>query len=246
MHCETLAYMLHNIDRPRERVQIGSRKVENPFVEIPSGMATLGRENGFGWDNEFEQHEVWVPAFAISAHKVTNGEYLDFVNAGGPVPHFWMRQKEGWSWRGMFHTYPLPLDWPVFVTHSQASDYAEWKGKALPTEAEWHRAAEAADLISGNFGCLGWEPRAVQTPASAVSGLSGDAWEWTSTVFHPFDGFEPFPFYKGYSANFFDGQHYVLKGASMRTPSKLVRSSFRNWFRPDYPYMYAGFRLVER
>ena len=64
-------------------------------------------------------------------------------------------------------------------------------------------------------------------------------------VFAPFPGFEPFPFYRNYSEPFFDGQHYVLKGASPRTAACFLRSSFRNWFRPSYPYIYATFRLVE-
>ena len=54
-----------------------------------------------------------------------------------------------------------------------------------------------------------------------------------------------FPFYPGYSANFFDGSHYVMKGGSARTAAPLLRRSFRNWFRPDYPFVYAGFRVVE-
>ena len=64
-------------------------------------------------------------------------------------------------------------------------------------------------------------------------------------MFAPFAGFEPFPFYPGYSADFFDGKHYVMKGASPRTARSFLRSSFRNWFRPDYPHVYAGFRMVE-
>ena len=74
--------------------------------------------------------------------------------------------------------------------------------------------------------------------------LSGNGWEWTSPPFAPFPGFEPFPFYANYSAPFFDGEHYVLKGASPRTAACLLRPSFRNWFRPAYPYVYAAFRLV--
>jgi formylglycine-generating enzyme required for sulfatase activity len=75
--------------------------------------------------------------------------------------------------------------------------------------------------------------------------MRGNGWEWTSTVFGPFPGFEPFPFYRNYSAPFFDGQHYVLKGASQRTAARFLRPSFRNWFRPGYPYVYATFRLAE-
>jgi formylglycine-generating enzyme required for sulfatase activity len=63
-------------------------------------------------------------------------------------------------------------------------------------------------------------------------------------VFAPFDGFMPLPSYPEYSADFFDGQHVVMKGASPMTARGLVRPGFRNWFRPRYPYVYATFRCV--
>ena len=73
----------------------------------------------------------------------------------------------------------------------------------------------------------------------------GNGWEWTNTLFAAFPGFEPFSFYQGYSANFFDNQHYVMKGGSMRTAACLTRPSFRNWFQPHYPHVYACFRCVK-
>ena len=166
----------------------------------------------------------------------------------------------------MFAEIALPLDWPVYVSHDEASAYARWLGKELPSEAEWHRAAYGThsggerpypwgDCLPisglGNFDFRSWDP----TPGAAfpagssafgVTDLLGNGWEWTQTVFAPFDGFEPFPFYPGYSANFFDNQHYVLKGGSARTAACLLRRSFRNWFQPRYPYIYTGFRCVER
>jgi gamma-glutamyl hercynylcysteine S-oxide synthase len=75
--------------------------------------------------------------------------------------------------------------------------------------------------------------------------MVGNGWEWTCDLFEPFPGFQRFEAYPGYSEPFFDGQHYVLKGGSPRTAAKLLRRSFRNWFRPDYPYVYATFRCVE-
>ena len=90
--------------------------------------------------------------------------------------------------------------------------------------------------------------------AFGVSQLVGNGWEWTSTQFGPFPGFQPMPFYPGYSQNFFgvragrpaeDEEHYVMKGGSAVTSACMLRRSFRNWFRPNYPYVYAGFRLVE-
>jgi formylglycine-generating enzyme required for sulfatase activity len=77
-----------------------------------------------------------------------------------------------------------------------------------------------------------------------VDDTLGNGWEWTSSLFAPFPGFEPFPFYLGYSANFFDGKHYVMKGASPRTGACMLRRSFRNWFQAHYPFVYASFRCV--
>ncbi len=158
-----------------------------------------------------------------------------------------------WRYRGMFHEIPLPLNWPVYVSHAEASAYARWAGKRLPTEAEWHRAAhgisEAPGPRHGYFDLARWDPAPVNAfPDSrskfGVEGLSANGWEWTSSLFEPFPGFQPFPFYEGYSANFFDGQHYVMKGGSTRTERSMLRRSFRNWFQPHYQYVYAGFRCA--
>ena len=219
-------------------------------IDIPAGEAQLGLEKGaFGWDNEFNAHRVHVPAFSIGKHKVTNGEYLEFVRQGAAAPFFWTQRNGEWFLRGMFEEFPLPLDWPVYVTHDQAQAYASWRGASLPTEAQFHRAAcLAGEDPSANFDFRRWDPEPVQSGDSAAavpSQMAGNGWEWTSTVFAPFVGFEPFPFYKNYSEPFFDGQHFVLKGASPVTAARLTRPSFRNWFRRAYPYVYATFRLVE-
>jgi ergothioneine biosynthesis protein EgtB len=245
------------------------------MVKVPAGSTLLGmtRESGrFGWDNEFGELHVDVPAFEIDRYMVTNGAYREFLTAGGYQQRAWWKDKDwawkeserithpaGWSqrhgdgeWmlRTMFEEIPLPLDWPVYVSHAEASAYARWAGKTLPTEAQWQRAAHGAPLAaSGNFDFRHWDPRAVDAypdnvSAFGVEGQFGNGWEWTSTLFDALPGFEPFPFYLGYSANFFDGQHYVLKGGSARTAQCMLRPAFRNWFQPHYQYVYAGFRCV--
>lgn len=257
MHAETFAYLLHSLPYSEklhftDKPMPAREPVLNPMVSIASGCVTLGQfSGGFGWDNEHLAHEAAVPGFRISKFKISNGEYLDFVRDGGPVPHFWTRQDNAWFHRGMFSQFPLPLDWPVWVTWQQACAYAKWRGLTLPTEAQFHRAAQltpAPDPSRDNFDYLRWDPVAVDAGASkaeAPSQLTGNGWEWTRDPFAPFEGFAPHPFYPGYSADFFDGEHYVLKGASPRTARIFTRPSFRNWFRSDYPYMYAGFRLLE-
>ena len=179
-------------------------------------------------------------------------------------PSFWLRRDGRWYWRGMFDDIPLPPAWPVYVSHAEAAAFARWQGKRLPTEAEYHRAAFGApdggerampwgdappSARYGNFDLQSWDPLPVGShPAGAsawgVHDLVGNGWEWTDTVFAPFAGFEPTPSYPQYSADFFDGGHYVMKGASPATAAALVRRSWRNWFRPRYPYPYATFRCV--
>jgi iron(II)-dependent oxidoreductase len=269
MHAETFAYILHQLDYGRKIMpalppEVGTAGPrQSRMVEIPAGTAQLGldSESAFGWDNEFQSLAVDVPAFSIAQHKVANGEYLEFVRAGAAPPFFWVEHAGRWFYRGMFAEIPLPLDWPVYVMHSEAEAYAKWRGGALPTEAQFHRAASfhreasfhseasvAHDEPQANLDFKRWDPVPVHTGgnhSSAPSQLAGNGWEWTSTVFAPFPGFTPFPFYTNYSEPFFDGQHYVLKGASPRTAARLARPSFRNWFRPSYPYIYATFRLVD-
>lgn len=272
MHAETLSYILHRLDP--ERKLLPSMKLETAgpapahrMIEVAEGTATLGRSQteGFRWDNECDAHRVRVPAFALSKYKVTNRQFLAFVRDGGPVPPFWVRHDNQWFWRGMGSDIPLPLEWPVYVTFEQAGAYARWTGRSLPTEAQFHRAAYGTpsgrerpypwgdtppDPKKGHFNFHGWDPVPVTaTPdgdsAFGVSQLVGNGWEWTSTSFHPFEGFQTYAFYPGYSQPFFDGEHFVLKGGSAQTASRLLRRSFRNWFRRGYPYVYAGFRCVE-
>lgn len=272
MHVETTAYLLHQLDSCEKQAPVSVRLSLNgpapseEMVEIPEGTAGLGRcrEEGFGWDNEFSEYAVFVPAFAISRFKVTNGQYLEFVNEGGVPPELWKRQDEQWILKTMFEDVRLPLSWPVYVTHQQAQAYAEWKGLTLPTEDQFHRAAfgtlagfeqifpwgtDSVQANYGNFDFQSWDPRPVTAdPQGAspfgVAQLVGNGWEWTSTPFHPFEGFNPLPTYPGYSARFFDQDHYVVKGGGPLTASRLLRRSFRNWFRQGYSYAHTGFRCV--
>jgi len=246
----------------------GGAPPEKTRIRVPAGRATLGalpERVEFGWDNEFRTLEVDVPAFEIDKHSVTNADWLDFVeHGGGEAPAFWVNRDGRWMQIAMFEELPLPLAWPVYVSQEQASKYAAWRGARLMTEPEFHRAAygtpdgtersqpwgEAVPSSEhGNFGFDRFDPVAAGShPAGAsawgVEDLVGNGWEWTSTVFGPLPGFEPMQSYPVYSADFFDGEHFVMKGASAVTARELIRRSLRNWFRPNYPYVYAKFRLV--
>jgi formylglycine-generating enzyme required for sulfatase activity len=137
------------------------------------------------------------------------------------------------------------------VSLAEARAFARWRGERLPTEAEYHRAAFGQPNGGhGNFGYRHWAPTPVGShpegaSAWGVQDLVGDGWEWTDTVFAGLPGFTAYiPGYAGYSADFFDGKHYVLKGASWATADELVRPTFRNWFQAHYPYVFAKFRCV--
>jgi formylglycine-generating enzyme required for sulfatase activity len=180
------------------------------------------------------------------------------------LPMFWERVGGEYAWRGMFDFLPLPPAWPVYVSFAEAYAFARWSHARLPVEAEFQRAAYGTptgaerhypwgdaepDASRGVFDFSGWDPEAAGThPAGRsawdVDDLVGNGWQWTSTQFAPFDGFRPMASYPQYSADFFDAEHFVMKGASPATARELIRPTFRNWFRPRYPYVYATFRCV--
>jgi gamma-glutamyl hercynylcysteine S-oxide synthase len=204
-------------------------------------------------DGSYHVPQWWRPA---------DWEWIESNNVSHPF--FWERDGDRWLWRGMFEHVPLPDTWPVYVTWAEANAFARWRRLRLPTEAEYHRAAfgipdgrertypwgqKIPDPVPGNFDFRRWDPEPVGAHPEGVSAfgvhdLIGNGWEWTSTTFAPFDGFTPLPTYPEYSADFFDGDHFVMKGASPLTARTLVRRGFRNWFRPHYPYVYATFRCA--
>jgi ergothioneine biosynthesis protein EgtB len=184
-------------------------------------------------------------------------------------PAMWRRSGGGWTQQTLFDEVPLDevLDWPVYVSWAEARAFARWRGARLPMEAQWHQAAygtphrtmrsypwgeEQPSPRHGNFGLHHWSPVPVgRFPEGAsawgVLDLVGNGWEWTDTVFGPWPGFTPYiRTYPGYSVDFFDGRHYVLRGASWATDEALIRRSFRNWFQPHYPYVFAKFRCVRQ
>ena len=165
-----------------------------------------------------------------------------------------------WLQRTMFGEIRLPMDWPVCAraTRRRRRECESGLDEKLPTEEQFHRAAygtsdsevernypwgeEAPEARHGNFDFTHWDPSPVGSYPRGASALGvqdvvGNGWEWTSTEFKAFPGFAAMPFYPGYSANFFDGKHYVMKGGSPRTAACLLRRSFRNWFQPHYPPM---------
>lgn len=184
-------------------------------------------------------------------------------------PASWEPEGGRWLCRTVFDVVDLERvqGWPVMVSCAEARAYCRWRGVRLPTEAELHRAmygspagetrlfpwgeADPVPGIHGNFDFASWTPSSVDAHPEGASawGLEdtvGNTWEWTSSPFGPFPGFEAYiSSYPGYSADFFDDRHFVMLGGSWATARPLIRRSFRNWFQDRYPFVFAGFRPVQ-
>lgn len=189
------------------------------------------------------------------------------IRTGFDHPCFWVRRNGAWLYQTAFDLLPLAdaRGWPAYVSLAEARAFARWRGGRLPTEPEFHRAAygrpagrehpapgteDTAAPGRGNFDFASWAPVPAGSHPRAASAwgvhdLVGNGWEWTDTPFEGFPGFKAYiERYPGYSADFFDGKHYVLKGASWATDGDLVRPSFRNWYQAHYPFVFAKFRCV--
>ncbi|QII00206.1 ergothioneine biosynthesis protein EgtB [Rhodococcoides fascians A21d2] len=188
------------------------------------------------------------------------------VEADLSAPQFWERDSDGTWWRRSFGVRrPVRPHQPVVhVCWFEADAYARWAGKRLPTEAEWEKAARF-DAETGTSRAYPWgdaEPTAAHAnlnqrhlepadvgaypdgaSADGVHQLIGDVWEWTSSDFEPYPGFEAFP-YAEYSEVFLRGDYKVLRGGSFGTDEVACRGTFRNWDHPIRRQIFSGFRLA--
>ena len=211
-----------------------------------AGVVEIGHSGGgFCYDNELPRHRVYLEPYALATRLVTNGEYAAFMDAGGYAdPALWL--SEGWDWR-MAQGREHPLYWQrgedaawqeftlggrraldvhaplVHVSLYEADAYARWSGARLPTEAEWEHAAVLAP---------------------GLAQLGGEAWQWTSSSYGPYPGFQAGPGAIGeYNGKFMVNQ-YVLRGGSCATPAGHVRASYRNFFPASACWQFSGIRLA--
>ncbi|HLI10405.1 MAG TPA: SUMF1/EgtB/PvdO family nonheme iron enzyme [Alphaproteobacteria bacterium] len=201
---------------------------DGAMIEIPAGTFHRGDDGIAALDNERPAHPEALPAYRLSRRPVSQRRFRDFILAGGyRTRRFW--SDEGWRWRTA-HGVTRPLYWRAGgddvsvhgVSAYEAEAYCRFIGMRLPSEAEWERAANLAPSLA----------------------MLGEVWQWTSTVFAAYPGFQAFP-YPGYSRAYFDGRHRVLKGGSWATQAPVLRPSFRNWYEPGTRQIFAGFRYAD-
>ena len=213
----------------------------NQLISIPEGVYEIGHTgDDFCFDNELNRHKVYLGNYKIAREPVTNEEYLEFINDGGYHNHkLW--HAEGLEWvknnhitapmywhniGGIWHNYTLSglrevnmNEATCHVSFYEASAFAAWSGKRLPTEFEWEAAAKQLD----------W----------------GKRWEWTDSAYLPYPGFKKADGAIGeYNGKFMVNQ-MVLRGASEVTPAAHSRSSYRNFFHPHLRWQYTGIRLAQ-
>lgn len=213
------------------------------WVAFEGGVVSIGHEgDSFSFDNERPRHQAMLPPFYLANRPVTNGEYLEFVNAGGyseptlwlsdgwdwverelwTAPLYWSKDSGNWKIFTLHGTIDLPLDEPVsHISGYEADAYARWKGMRLPTELEWEAAFSRQTLTGG-----------------------GKTWEWTSSAYTAYPGFRPFAGAAGeYNGKFMCNQ-WVLRGGSGLTPKDHCRVTYRNFFHPHTRWQCSGLRLA--
>ena len=235
--------------------------------EHAGGLQPIGHDGvGFAFDNEWPRHTVYLRPFRVGDRLVTNGEYLEFVDAGGyrdaapwlsegwravqergwQAPLYWERVDDAWWTQTLSGFLPLDPHAPVaHVSYFEADAYARWRGARLPSEPEWEHAAADAP-VAGNFQDTGvFHPLPSTATDGALAQVFGDVWEWTQSAYAPYPGYRTAPGAVGeYNGKFMVSQ-MVLRGGSCVTPQSHIRVSYRNFFLPDARWQFSGIRLAD-
>ena len=257
-HNETMLQLLQMVEA-YEPVEADRGPASEPvsdgpeMVRVEGGPHEIGAPDvGFAYDNERPRHGVELESFRIDRTPVTNADYIAYLEeSGAEPPMYWERDGEGgWVRTAMGRTEEVDPQLPVIhVSWEEADAFARWAGKRLPTETEWEVAAQGADRERANLDQFSFGPAPAGAYADAASEcgavqMLGDVWEWTSSDFTAYPGFEAFP-YPEYSEVFFGDEHKVLRGGAWAARREVIRTSFRNWDLPVRRQIFSGIRCAK-
>ena len=237
------------------------------FIRFEGGEVEIGHDSdGFAFDNEGPRHRVLLRPFAIANRATTNGEWLEFIEAGGyreprlwlsdgwaacraggwEAPLYWEKRDGAWHQMSLAGLLPLDLAAPVaHVSFYEADAFARWRGKRLPTEFEWEHAGRHCGHTANLRDPAYLRPRAARAGKGVLAQMYGDIWEWTASPYSPYPGFRASDDAVGeYNGKFMINQ-MVLRGGSCVTPADHIRASYRNFFYPQQRWQFSGLRLAE-
>jgi gamma-glutamyl hercynylcysteine S-oxide synthase len=257
-HNETMLQLIQMVES-YEPAAVDEGPAAEPVADGPAMVRVDGGEvgigaggEGFAYDNERPRHVREVAAFWIDRAPVTNGDYATYLaESGAEPPMYWERDGDGgWVTSAMGARRPVDPSLPVaHVSWHEADAFARWAGKRLPTEFEWEAAAAGASRDRANLDQLAYGCAAAGAYADACAScgavqMLGDVWEWTSSDFEAYPGFEAFP-YPEYSEVFYGDTYKVLRGGAWATRRNVIRTSFRNWDLPERRQIFAGIRCAK-
>lgn len=255
-----LAPILFEVEMPTSEAAIPLE-----WVSFDGGLVEIGNDkDSFAFDNEGPRHKTYIDDFSLANRPVTNGEYLQFIEAGGyheasiwladgwelvqaenwKAPLYWRKCSDGWFEYSLFGERPVNLAAPVcHLSFYEAAAFAEWTSYRLPTEFEWERAAETVSE-AGQFMTDGvFEPPA-PAQGEGLCQIFGSVWEWTASPYVAYPGYRsPEGAIGEYNGKFMSSQ-MVLRGGSVATPTGHARRTYRNFFPPRARWQFAGLRLA--
>ncbi len=246
-HIETMYMILnminfnYNKNYKKYMAEINAREYVFDAIDVKKKSFFVGSDlNDFSYDNEKPKYNINIKSFKISRDLITLGQWKAFIEDGGyKKKQYW--SKKAWIWKEN-NNVEYPLNWKTYknkialstpygfispsesypvtnISKYELEAFAKWSYLEIPHEHQWEVSAKT---LKRKF----------------------KVWQWCCNKFFPYDGFEAFP-YKEYSSPWFNNKYFTLKGASDYSESQIKRFSFRNFYKPEDRYIFAGGRLIK-